>query len=197
MIYFSYRRFSARCLPRSSLLFSNLAPFPCVFRALFHSHELPSQSTINWTNNNQALSFKFGLIYSISSLKFLLVHCVDMSLLSNTRNIIRRSEAMIVTLSSRFCNKSVIFSKQQSRSYSIPIDSSNCSQVSNCMVNSIFCNFSLPSWGEFIWLIKRTFQPSVLRKRRKTGFLSRHKSTGGRKILKRRIEKGRARLGGC
>lgn len=48
-----------------------------------------------------------------------------------------------------------------------------------------------------ILLIKRTFQPSILRKRRKHGFLKRQKSVGGRRVLKRRLQKGRARLGGC
>ena len=48
-----------------------------------------------------------------------------------------------------------------------------------------------------ILLIKRTFQPSILRKRRKHGFLQRQKSVGGRRVLKRRLQKGRARLGGC
>ena len=48
-----------------------------------------------------------------------------------------------------------------------------------------------------IWLIKRTFQPSIIRKRRKTGFLKRQKSVGGRRVLKRRLAKGRMRLGGC
>jgi large subunit ribosomal protein L34 len=57
---------------------------------------------------------------------------------------------------------------------------------------------SLPSlWNEFTLLIKRTFQPSVIRKRRKTGFLKRHKSVGGRRVLDRRAQKGRIRLGGC
>ncbi|KAL3793314.1 hypothetical protein HJC23_003824 [Cyclotella cryptica] len=47
-----------------------------------------------------------------------------------------------------------------------------------------------------IWLIKRTFQPSLVRKRRKHGFLRRQESVGGRKVLKRRMAKGRMRLGG-
>jgi large subunit ribosomal protein L34 len=120
-----------------------------------------------------------------------------MSFISNTRNIIRKSDAIVASLSSRFCNRSGNFSMQQSRSYCIPIESSTCSHLSTEFSNNIFHKISLPTWGEFIWLIKRTFQPSVLRKRRKTGFLSRHKTAGGRKILKRRIEKGRIRLGGC
>mmetsp|Transcript_13497 Transcript_13497/g.24415 ORF Transcript_13497/g.24415 Transcript_13497/m.24415 type:complete len:142 (-) Transcript_13497:178-603(-) len=47
------------------------------------------------------------------------------------------------------------------------------------------------------WLIKRTYQPSIIRKRRKHGFRRRKESVGGRRILKRRAAKGRARLGGC
>ena len=51
--------------------------------------------------------------------------------------------------------------------------------------------------GLSTWLIKRTFQPSIIRKRRKTGFLKRQKSVGGRRVLQRRRNKGRKRLGGC
>mmetsp|Transcript_34384 Transcript_34384/g.58323 ORF Transcript_34384/g.58323 Transcript_34384/m.58323 type:complete len:141 (-) Transcript_34384:73-495(-) len=47
------------------------------------------------------------------------------------------------------------------------------------------------------WLIKRTYQPSIIRKRRKHGFRRRKESVGGRRILKRRMAKGRKRLGGC
>ena len=45
-----------------------------------------------------------------------------------------------------------------------------------------------------IWYIKRTFQPSILRRKRKHGFLQRHKTVGGRRVLKRRKLKGRVRL---
>mmetsp|Transcript_7073 Transcript_7073/g.7716 ORF Transcript_7073/g.7716 Transcript_7073/m.7716 type:complete len:145 (-) Transcript_7073:370-804(-) len=47
------------------------------------------------------------------------------------------------------------------------------------------------------WFIKRTYQPSIIRKRRKTGFLTRQKTVGGRRVLARRRNKGRTRLGGC
>ena len=47
------------------------------------------------------------------------------------------------------------------------------------------------------WFIKRTFQPSIIRKRRKAGFLTRQKTVGGRRVLARRKQKGRMRLGGC
>jgi len=48
-----------------------------------------------------------------------------------------------------------------------------------------------------VWLIKRTFQPSLLRKKRKHGYLKRSESVGGRKILRRRKAKNRARLFGA
>lgn len=51
------------------------------------------------------------------------------------------------------------------------------------------------SWA--IWFLKRTFQPSLLRKKRKSGYLKRSESVGGRKILRRRRAKGRARLFGA
>jgi large subunit ribosomal protein L34 len=47
-----------------------------------------------------------------------------------------------------------------------------------------------------VLLIKRTFQPSLIRKKRKHGFLARLGSVGGRKVLRRRHNKGRARAGG-
>jgi large subunit ribosomal protein L34 len=47
-----------------------------------------------------------------------------------------------------------------------------------------------------IWLIKRTFQPSIIRKKRKMGFLVRQRTVGGRKTLERRKAKGRMRPGG-
>ena len=47
------------------------------------------------------------------------------------------------------------------------------------------------------WFIKRTYQPSIISKRRKHGFRRRKESVGGRRVLKRRMAKGRIRLGGC
>ncbi|KAG7341707.1 50S ribosomal protein L34 [Nitzschia inconspicua] len=54
---------------------------------------------------------------------------------------------------------------------------------------------SILSWA--LWLLKRTFQPSLLRKKRKCGYLKRRRTVGGRKILKRRKAKGRQRLFGA
>ena len=50
--------------------------------------------------------------------------------------------------------------------------------------------------GIATWFIKRTYQPSIIRKRRKHGFRRRKESVGGRRVLKRRMAKGRKRMGG-
>ena len=48
-----------------------------------------------------------------------------------------------------------------------------------------------------LWLIKRTYQPSILRKKRKHGFLKRTSTVGGRRTTRRRKAKGRARIYGA
>lgn len=45
-----------------------------------------------------------------------------------------------------------------------------------------------------IMYLKRTFQPSLLSRKRKHGFLARVRSKNGKKIIARRLAKGRSRL---
>lgn len=49
--------------------------------------------------------------------------------------------------------------------------------------------------GEVMQCIKRTYQPSVLKRKRAHGFLSRLKNRDGRKLLGRRRLKHRTRMG--
>ena len=66
----------------------------------------------------------------------------------------------------------------------------------NALTSSTNSNSSsILSWA--IWLIKRTYQPSLLKKKRQCGYMKRRQSVGGRRILKRRRKKGRKRLFGA
>ena len=82
------------------------------------------------------------------------------------------------------CNKTTITAMNPSLTTTLTTGTTTITQVLNDLLNS------------FILYNKRTFQPSIIRKKRKTGFLVRQRTVGGRKMLARRRAKGRARLGG-
>jgi large subunit ribosomal protein L34 len=72
------------------------------------------------------------------------------------------------------------------------IDSLN-HQISQRSVRAIFEHLN-ELVGSGILFIKRTFQPSILRRKRKHGFLARAATRHGRDILNRRRSKGRTAL---
>mmetsp|Transcript_1642 Transcript_1642/g.2238 ORF Transcript_1642/g.2238 Transcript_1642/m.2238 type:complete len:105 (-) Transcript_1642:234-548(-) len=53
---------------------------------------------------------------------------------------------------------------------------------------------SAEDFTQSIWAIKRTYQPSVIRRKRKWGFLKRNANKLGRKIIARRLKKGRKQI---
>lgn len=59
-------------------------------------------------------------------------------------------------------------------------------EIKRCNLALLFC------WKEFD--MKRTYQPSVVRRKRTHGFLVRQRTRGGRSVIRARRAKGRHRL---
>ena len=87
--------------------------------------------------------------------------------------------------------------QQQQRAQPMPLMLTMMTRMSmEHMHTTIHYPLLLPSWlQQGIWFIKRTFQPSIVRRKRKGGFLVRQRTVGGRRTIRRRRAKGRWRLG--
>ncbi len=79
---------------------------------------------------------------------------------------------------------------------------------SDCLRDNVWCkptSFLSPTalfgWQttleEVIWSIKRTYQPSVVRRKRKHGLIARLIDRNGQKVLQRRLRKKRSRVVTC
>jgi large subunit ribosomal protein L34 len=75
----------------------------------------------------------------------------------------------------------------------MPVASHNVAQSGRSIQQGIIGSL-VEGWVTGILFLKRTFQPSLIRRKRKHGFLARIQTKDGRKILLRRRQKGRRSL---
>jgi large subunit ribosomal protein L34 len=116
-----------------------------------------------------------------------------MNMLISSRNLLHCFMAY------KMHTKNILFTNCKSCSNSIGMKLVEYEQVLPSYVLKIINTLSLGSshcFGEMlgIFWLKRTFQPSLCRQKRKHGFLARIRTKDGRRVLNRRKLKGRTRL---
>ncbi len=89
---------------------------------------------------------------------------------------------------SRIATSSRLLSQSLSSSYNPQLTSIGL-ELGKQLQNSLSSTLT-----DVIYQLKRTFQPSLIRRKRKHGFLARKNSRHGLKIIHRRLEKGRRAL---
>ena len=138
----------------------------------------------------KSMSLKSPIHQSLTARRFI----SSSSYLSHNSNSSLSSVSLVSALS-RFANilvpsipspTSLSLLSSSSKSYISPIAPLGLGkQIANTLSDAL---------SDVIFQLKRTFQPSLIRRKRKHGFLARTNCRHGRKIIQRRLEKGRRAL---
>lgn len=145
---------------------------------------------IGWKNNcGHVKHFHFWVLRRLRAKIYLIVLCYKMSFVRSLRFAAFRPTPAGSFAPARLMSVTTIPTSSSSAATTRP----PASPLSFPSVNSIFDRL-INELADGIMLLKRTFQPSLMRRKRKHGFLSRLNDRNGRKVLNRRLEKGRRQL---